>query len=158
MVRLRSATRADIDSLFDLDQLCFPPQIAYSRGEFRSLLNSPRAVSTIAEDEQILAGFAVAQTVRARGSFVGHIVTIDVAPAFRRRGIGHLLMESLESTLRSAGAERLRLEVAVNNSPALRFYDGLGFVCIGQIRGYYHAELDALVMEKMLSVRPTFIR
>jgi [ribosomal protein S18]-alanine N-acetyltransferase len=142
MIHLRVATKADLDDLFELDQVCFPPQIAYSRGEFRSLLNSPRSRSAVAEEDQTLAGFAVAQTVRARGSFVGHIVTIDVAPDFRRRGIGRLLMDHLESTLRAGGAERLRLEVAVNNSPALRFYDG---------------ELDALVMEKILSAHPTFI-
>jgi len=150
MIQLRDAVEADLDSLFELDQICFPTGIAYSRGEFRSLLRSSRTIGVVAEDDAVLAGFAMAQVGRFLRAHGAHVITIDVAPAFRRRGIGRLMMTHLEVRIRDAGAGRLRLEVALNNSGALSFYAGLGFESIGRIRGYYHGNLDAIVMEKTL--------
>jgi [ribosomal protein S18]-alanine N-acetyltransferase len=150
MIRLRDAVEADLERLFELDGICFPAGIAYPMDEFRSLLRSRRAFCIVAENDQVLAGFAIAQNVILQRSSAGHIVTIDVAPDFRRRGIGRLLMEHIEGRLRDEGAGWLRLEVAVNNFAALSFYAGLGFERIGQILGYYHGTLDAMVMEKML--------
>ncbi|AXC09608.1 Ribosomal-protein-S18p-alanine acetyltransferase [Acidisarcina polymorpha] len=153
MIRLRPTRDADLDRLFELDQICFPPGVAYSRGEFRSLLGSPRTLGLVAEAEGSLAGFVLAQASRARRTTGGHIVTIDTAPEFRRRGIGKMLMEQIESKMGEAGAEWMRLEVAVDNTAALAFYEGLGFEVLGRIPGYYHQNLDALVMEKCLQVR-----
>jgi [ribosomal protein S18]-alanine N-acetyltransferase len=151
MIHLRDPIGADTESLFALDQVCFPPEIAYSRDEFRSLLRSKRTVGVVAEENGVLGGFAMAQVVRPRQSIGGHVVTIDVALEFRRRGVGRMLMDRLEAQVRDAGASWLRLEVAVDNAVALSFYTGLGFVAIGQIRGYYHRNLDAIVMEKALA-------
>ena len=150
MIRLRDAVEADLDSLFELDQICFPVGIVYSRGEFRSLLRSSRTISVVAEDDASLAGFAMAQSGWFRRAHGAHVVTIDVAPDFRRRGIGRFLMDHIEARMRDAGASWLRLEVAVDNPEALSFYTGLGFEPIGRIRGYYHGNLDAVVMEKAL--------
>lgn len=150
MIRLRDAVEADIEKLFELDRICFPAGIAYTPGEFRSLLRSRKTICIAAEGDQTLAGFAIAQNAVFRESLGGHIVTIDVAPGFRRRGVGRQLMEHIEGRMRHLGARWLRLEVAVDNSAGLSFYAGLGFVRIGQIRGYYHGTLDAVVMGKSL--------
>jgi len=133
-----------------LDQICFPAGIAYSLGEFRSLLRSSRTISVVAEDDAALAGFAMVQSGWFRRAEGAHMVTIDVAPAFRRGGVGRLLIDQIEAHMRHAGASWLRLEVAVDNSGALSFYAGLGFEPIGRIQGYYHGNLDAIVMEKTL--------
>jgi ribosomal-protein-alanine N-acetyltransferase len=151
MIRLRPAEKADLPRLFALDQICFPAGIAYSLRDFRSLLRSARVLAVVAEEKDALAGFAMAQTVLLRGIRTGQIVTIDVAPEYRRRGVGRLLMDSIEAGARSAGAGLLRLEVAVDNSEALAFYANLGYVPIRHIRGYYHGTLDAIGMEKTLA-------
>ncbi len=93
----------------------------------------------------------MAQESGIRKSRGGHIVTIDVAPEFRRHGFGRLLMQQIENRMGSDGAGWLRLEVAVNNSDALNFYAGLGFKRIGQIPNYYQESVDAIVMEKALA-------
>ena len=154
MIVLREAGTADLDSFYRLDQVCFSANIAYTLGEFRSLLRSSRTISAVAEEGGTLAGFVIAQNVRVRGTRGGQVVTIDVAPEFRRRGIGRLLMERLCSQLKDAEAEWIRLEVAIDDSGAQRFYLSLGYEPVGRIADYYPGGLDALVMEKDLSLLP----
>jgi [ribosomal protein S18]-alanine N-acetyltransferase len=151
LIRLRDGVEADADRLFELDRICFDAGIAYSLREFRWLLRSQKTLCIVAEDDGVLAGFAMAQESMIRKSRGGHIVTIDVAPDFRRRGIGRLLMERIEKRQRAEGSGWLRLEVAVNNSAAYEFYLQLGFTAIGQIPDYYHGDVDAIVMEKGLA-------
>ncbi len=158
MIRLRDGTEADAETLFELDRICFPAGIAYSLREFCWLLRSGKTLCLVAEEEDVLAGFAIAQESVIRRSRGGHIVTIDVAPEFRRRRIGRLLMEQIELRMRAAGAEWLRLEVAVNNAAASEFYAGLGFLPLGRISNYYHGALDAIVMEKSLADPQTSTR
>ncbi len=148
MIRLRDGVEADAIRLFELDRICFSAGIAYSLREFRWLLRSRKTLCLVAEDEDVLAGFAMAQESVMRKSCGGHIVTIDVAPDFRRRGVGRLLMERVEKRQRAVGAGWLRLEVAVNNPAAIEFYRGLGFGAIGRIPNYYQGAIDAIVMEK----------
>ncbi|HEX5235232.1 MAG TPA: GNAT family N-acetyltransferase [Silvibacterium sp.] len=135
-----------MEALFALDQACFRPGIAYSRAELEYFLFHPRSKSLIAEDSDGIAGFAVIDFLLEKGRRIGHIVTIDVSPARRRRGVGRLLMNSLLDLCREAEAVFLRLEVAVDNDSALAFYKQLGFAETGRIRGFYLGKLDALQM------------
>lgn len=151
MIRLIDGVEADAERLFELDRICFAAGIAYSLREFGWLLRSRKTLCIVAEDEDALAGFVMAQESVIRKSCGGHIVTIDVAPEFRRHGVGRLLMEQIEDRMRAEGAGWLRLEVAVNNSAAYEFYLGLGFAPIGRIAEYYQGSVDALVMEKALT-------
>ena len=157
MIRLRDGVAADADKLFELDRVCFEDGVAYSLREFRWLLRSRKTLCIVAEDGDTLAGFVIAQLAVIRKSSGGHIVTIDVAPEFRRRGIGRLLMERTETRLRAAGADWLRLEVAVKNFAASEFYGGLGFAPIGRIPNYYRDSVDAIVMEKTLAESGTSV-
>jgi ribosomal-protein-alanine N-acetyltransferase len=151
VIQLRDGIRADADGLFELDRICFDAGVAYSLREFRWLLRSPRTLCILGEDDDDLAGFAIAQKTVIRKSCGGHIITIDVAPGFRRRGVGRLRMGQIEERLRAAGAGWLRLEVAVNNSAGSEFYRRLGFASIGRIPNYYQGSVDAIVMEKTLA-------
>jgi ribosomal protein S18 acetylase RimI-like enzyme len=149
-VVLRKGVKSDALLFFELDKICFTADIAYSLREFRHLLRSKKAITVAAEITQQLAGFIIAQPVSAHGSRGGQIITIDVAPAYQRRGVGRLLMREVEAQLRANEAEWLQLEVAKNNSAALAFYLGLGFVPIGEIEGYYSDGNDAVIMQKSL--------
>jgi ribosomal-protein-alanine N-acetyltransferase len=150
-VNIRPAAREDMDTLFALDRVCFRPGIAYSRTELGYFVFHPRSVSIVAEDERGIAGFAVVEFLLERGRLIGHIVTIDVAPAERRQGVGRALMEALLGFCLERQAAIMRLEVAVDNDGAIAFYKLLGFVETGRIRGFYVGGLDALRMEKDLS-------
>lgn len=150
-VRIRLVEREDIQKLFALDQACFPPGIAYSISELRYFLFHARSASFVAEDATGIRGFAIVQLGMAKGLHIGHIITIDVDPGLRRSGIGRLLMETLLEECRKAGAVLLRLEVAVDNEPAIRFYQRFGFRQTGRIPGFYIHRLDAFTMELELT-------
>jgi [ribosomal protein S18]-alanine N-acetyltransferase len=151
MVQLRSFQVQDLAELHQLDQVCFTRDIAYSRAELRHFLTHPQCSCWVAElPESKLAGFVIVERQSARGRLAGHIITLDVDPAQRRRGLGTLLMHAAADRLRQEGAALLSLEVAENNIAARQFYRGLGFVTRGRIAKYYGGKIDAEVLEKQL--------
>jgi [ribosomal protein S18]-alanine N-acetyltransferase len=147
---IRAIERADVDALYRLDQECFAAGIAYTRAELRAFLRQA-AVALRAEDSAgALLGFILVESTVEGGQRIGHIVTVDVAAAARRQGIGAALMQAAEDRLREIGVQLLRLEVAVDNLGAQAFYARESYRIVGRIRGYYLGKLDALVLEKVL--------
>jgi ribosomal-protein-alanine N-acetyltransferase len=146
VVHTRLAVREDIETLFALDQTCFRPGIAYSKGELQYFLVHPRSIPIVAEDETGIAGFAIVEIATENGRRSGHIVTIDVDESRRRQGVGRALMEALLDRCREARVASVRLEVAVDNDGAIAFYRRLGFEDKGRIAGFYMGKLDALRM------------
>ena len=65
----------------------------------------------------------------------GHIETLIVARAQRRRGIGRALMTAATGWARSEGAHQLLLTVWAGNDDAERFYAALGYRTISQVLG-----------------------
>lgn len=73
------------------------------------------------------------------------ILTIAVAPEFRRHGVGSLLLDELIAVAREKGGEVIFLEVRSRDENARRFYEKHGFSNVGLRRGYYSDD-DAVVM------------
>lgn len=147
---LRPFRRDDLSELQRLDARCFPPGIAYSRSELEYFVRHPRSTTTVAELDGEIAGFCVVDWKLEAGAKVGHFITVDVAPARRRGGIGRMLMQAGESALMRAGCIAVTLEVAANNDGAQSFYRRLGYQETGHIPGYYADGTNALVMRKAL--------
>ncbi|HZI65456.1 MAG TPA: GNAT family N-acetyltransferase [Thermoanaerobaculia bacterium] len=148
---LREGRPGDLDRLWRLDQLCFEPGIAYSQRDLQRFLAMPRAVCVVAEDGDTLCGFALAYS---RPSALAHVVTLDVDPTFRRRGLGRRLIESVLERSAAAGAKRAVLEVDVRNSGAIAFYRKLAFREAGRLAAYYGPGQDAFQMVKALLPTP----
>jgi len=141
-IHLRNVRKGDLEALYRLDQACFEPDIAYTRGQLRDLLSRDHAVGLVAEVEGALSGFAIGHRTGGRG----HVVTLDVAGGYRRRGVGRVLLRELVERLERAGARTVRLEVDLRNVGAIRFYERLGFRETRRLRGYYGDRLDGLEM------------
>jgi ribosomal protein S18 acetylase RimI-like enzyme len=92
----------------------------------------------------------IVERASRNGRLTGHIVTLDVNPAERRRGLGTLLMQTAEEQMKEEGAGAMSLEVAESNSVAREFYRRLGFATVGRISKYYAGRVDAEVMEKVI--------
>lgn len=144
---LRPYRPADFHALWELDQLCFTRDIAYTQAELRSFLDYPGAFTIVAEDAKTVQGFILTHLHKK----VGHIITIDVRADQRRTGLGSRLLAAAEDRLRSEQKEAIILEVAVDNLPALTFYKRHGFTVVRTIPRYYANGLDALEMVKPLS-------
>ena len=101
-----------------------------------------------------VVGFALAHLLRQGRA---HIVTLDVLPRYRGRGLGRELIEQCEDQLRAGGARRVRLETAAANRAAQALYLSLGYTYVERLVGYYPDGQDAWLMEKSLEqqgVRP----
>ena len=170
---IRDFQPADFDTLWGIDQGCFPAGIAYSRAELRFYMRRRAAFTLVAagmpegDTESVgfgggkkdssaglavevgadVAGFIVAE---ADGRDHGHIITIDVISGARRSGVGSSLLGAAEDRLSAAGCRSVELETAVDNVSALSFYKRHGYSVTRTFPRYYSNGVDALVLEKNL--------
>ena len=78
------------------------------------------------------------------------LLNIAIAPGRQGTGCGSRLLRAMIYELRGT-IRQLSLEVRVSNFRAIRLYQQLGFIQVGERRGYYptadeHLREDALVM------------
>jgi ribosomal-protein-alanine N-acetyltransferase len=144
---IREFRPEDFETLWRMDQECFPPGISYSKRELKTYIRSQGAFTLVATEAA--TGEAMGFIVGYAGP-TGHIVTIDVSPRIRRAGVGSLLIDAAEDRMRVAGARAVGLETAVDNLSALRFYKKHGYVVVRTWPRYYSNGVDALVMKKDL--------
>ncbi|WP_460126217.1 GNAT family N-acetyltransferase [Stetteria hydrogenophila] len=82
---------------------------------------------------------------------VGHLVSIAVMPAYRRRGIGKALLSETIRVMRDVyKVDAIYLEVRVSNKPAISLYEKLGFRKVRIAHAYYADGEDAYIMVKRL--------
>ena len=148
---LRTFRAPDLEALYQLDQVCFAPGVAYSRAEVAALIRRADAGTWLAETRgesgNELAGFVIARCDQRKQ---GHIITLDVAPAWRRRAIGTLLMDEAEGWMLRRGGKAACLETAEDNAPAQMFYARRGYTRVRRIEGYYGDGAAAWLMAKQL--------
>lgn len=153
MFTLRAAEDRDFPALLAIDAACFNPAIRYAQRELRQFMAVRGAFTLVAETAATpatAAGFILA-VGDARG---GHIITIDVLPAFRRSGLGRQLLEAAEARIAKQGAKHVQLEAAVDNSAALAFYRRQGYRAVATLPGYYPGGLDGWRLVKGLAAAP----
>jgi ribosomal-protein-alanine N-acetyltransferase len=148
---LRSYRPGDWLAMYALDLVCFEPVFQFSRRAMRSFAETPGAVTVLAEtqrelanSESELAGFCLTQLEDR----TGYVVTLDVAPAWRRRGLASRLMAEVESKLHSIGAEEMELHVFTGNAGAIRFYEKFGYTQTGMAENFYARGLHAFLYRK----------
>ncbi len=143
-VQLRDYREGDWEAMHALDVECFEPEFRFSRRVMRGFAENPGAMTVLAEAAGELVGFCV---VQMEGQ-VGYVVTLDVAAAWRRRGLARRMMEEMETKVRAAGGAGMALHVFTGNVGAMQFYEGIGYGRAGRVEGFYGRGLDALVYRK----------
>src|SRR3954454_18336994 len=161
-MKVRPAAAEDFETLWQIDQNCFPTGIAYGREELQWYMKLPRAFALVAESKGKIVGFvlvSIAQVkAKKRGAgasestieSVGHVITIDVLAKWRRDGVGSKLLAQAEDQLRQEGCRTVLLETRVDNDSAIRFYKKHGYTILRTIPRYYMGQLDAFLMGKKL--------
>jgi [ribosomal protein S18]-alanine N-acetyltransferase len=97
----------------------------------------PRGAMWVAADPKTgqILGYAGVEVSALCGEM--DIINIAVAPAYRRRGVGRLLLERIVRLCGRRGVPLLWLRVRVSNRGARRFYRQMGFRLCGRFQGYY---------------------
>jgi ribosomal-protein-alanine N-acetyltransferase len=149
---LRAFRPADLRTLYEIDQACFPPGISYSRGEMARFTARRYSRTWVAQAGKDIVGFLIANrhpTLR-----LGHIITVDVLEAWRRRGVGTTLMDAAEEWARQHPLVAVFLETAEDNLVAQKFYEARGYVKHEKVERYYPDGVAAWVMVKWLNKKP----
>jgi ribosomal-protein-alanine N-acetyltransferase len=78
----------------------------------------------------------------------GHIISLAILPAWRRKGIASQLVQELCDVFNRMGKKRVKLEVRISNIPAITLYEKMGFEKQKIVETYYEDGEDALMMKK----------
>ena len=145
-ITLRAYEPHDFAALYRLDQACFPPGIAYSKTMLRYFLKLPSADCILAATAGRIAGFILTE----ENPPLAHIITLDVNEAHRRSGVGSELLAESEKVLALRGVRTILLETAIDNAPAVAFWQRHGYRIEAVLKRYYLGRLDAYEMRKIL--------
>jgi len=94
-------------------------------------------VSLLANASGEVAGFVIGLVYECDGIKIGHVVTVDVVPKYRRKGIGVKLLEKAEKEFKCKGVEICYLEVRADNVAAQELYRKSGYVEVEWLEDYY---------------------
>ncbi|OBQ83286.1 ribosomal protein S18-alanine N-acetyltransferase [Mesorhizobium sp. WSM3873] len=126
----------------------------WTDGEFAALLEQDTVFGYAARETGQGAKPPVGFVLARLAAGEGEILTVAVARAHRRQGLGWQLIDAVLRELHAQRAEALFLEVDETNAPAIALYRRLGFRQVGQRPNYYrsteHGPTGALVMRRDL--------
>lgn len=133
------------EQMATIHALCFKQPRPWSTQEFSELLESDTVFLCTATQ-----GFALG---RIAGPEV-ELLTIAVAPKYRRQGIAQKLMNNFLGQAKVKGASDAFLEVAENNVGAIALYQLFNFSHAGFRKNYYSnptgTRISALVMNRRI--------
>jgi ribosomal-protein-alanine N-acetyltransferase len=139
---IRPVLRGDAAALAALHALAFPPAEAWGADAMTLMLEMPGAFGLWQPGQGLVLSRVALDEAE--------ILTIGVAPAARRRGLGAELLRAALAGASAGGAAAMFLEVAAVNTSALALYAALGFSRVGQRRHYYGQGRDALVLRRRI--------
>ena len=129
-----------------LDRQCFPESVRYNRLALDHYLSLPNALGLVEAVEGTVLGFIIVTLIDRT---TANIVTIDVTPSHRNNGLGSSLIELTKRILTEWRVNKITLQVANNNIPAINFYKKHGFKIVEKLPGYY-PETDGYGMELII--------
>jgi ribosomal-protein-alanine N-acetyltransferase len=147
-IKIDDASLRLLDEFAEIEQKCFKRE-AFSTRHIGYLLSDYNSISLYARVDGKIAGFIIGQIVMEGVTPAGHILTIDVAPLYRRKGIAERLLKETEAILRGKGVKECLLEVREDNVAALKLYEKLGYRKVAKLENYYK-NAHGLYLKKIL--------
>jgi tRNA threonylcarbamoyl adenosine modification protein YeaZ/ribosomal-protein-alanine acetyltransferase len=144
-VKFRPITQMDLVEIAAIEIESFEVD-PWTIEQIKSEYVAPDRFYVVAELEGRVAGYA---GIVRRGES-GDVLTLSVAKAHRRKGIGRELLRRLIDWARTNKCEAMMLEVRVGNDEATPLYNSFGFIEISRRLNYYGPGNDAIVMRKEL--------
>lgn len=138
---------ADLPTLYEIEKKCFTWDFRWIPSVFtRTMLEARQTrMVWVAYMGKRIAGYLLAG--KELGKF--SIETVNIAPAYRRKGIASKLISTCEQCAKERGFKAVKLKVWTEN-PAQILYFNLGYRVNGFKRNYYQADFHAITMSKKL--------
>lgn len=148
---VRRAELGDLIPIMEINLKTLPEH--YSDYFYESLLAEMPEAFLVAEIDGIYAGYIMCKSEYGFSNFKrlgfvkkGHMVSIAVLPAFRKRGLGTVLVEEAIKGVAHRKCDEFYLEVRCSNAAAVGLYERLGFVVRQRLKVYYRDGEDAYLM------------
>jgi ribosomal-protein-alanine acetyltransferase len=151
-VTIEDASSQYLDELYTIETRCFEKE-AFTKRQIGNLLADYNSVSLVAKENCDIVGFIIGTIYVEANSLIGHILTLDVSPTVRRRGIARRLLREIEKIFRGRGVTSCRLEAREDNVAALGLYQKLGYKRIAKIANYY-GKTNGIHLRKDLTRSP----
>lgn len=136
LAKIEKASIEHLDRLCEIEMKCFETE-AFTKQQIAYLLTDSDSVIFVSKVKGRIVGFIIGKTYMDKKPATGQILTIDVSPKHRRKGIGQRLLQEIEKTFKDKGVKTCCLEVRENNFVALSLYEKLGYRKIGRVENYY---------------------
>lgn len=154
---IRPAISADIPGIAAI----WNPVIRDTTVTFTTEQKTPQALARLIQNHTVLVsiraqldGFACLTPFRAGPGYAQtRELSLYLAPAAQRQGLGAALLCALEVQARTAQIHTLIAGIAGQNAPAIAFHTAMGYAHCGQLRdvGFKHgAWHDLILMQKIL--------
>ena len=144
-VRFRPWTHIDLVDVFALEKSIYLDD-PWSMEQFKEEIAGKSRQYLVAEFEGKVVGYA---GIMVAGD-VTDILTLTVAPEFRRRGIAREFLKRMVDWSRNQKVDAIMLEMRVGNVEAEPLYLANGFRKISERIDYYGPGITAVVMRKEL--------
>ena len=135
-IKIETASIRLLDKLCEIETQCFD-QEAFTKRQISYLLTDYNSIALVAKTNIDIAGFIISQVEIENNTVYGHIITINVAPAYRRKGIASKMLKETEEILKQKSIRECHLEVREDNSAALKLYQNCGYDKVGRLEKYY---------------------
>ncbi len=145
---------SDLQELLRLESFCFPAAESFSRRQLRYLLRSPHATTYLIREDGKVAAAAIVYRRRTPRGVHARLYSMAVAPDYRRRGFGRMLIKACLRSLYEEGVKVLSLEVRQDNTAAVALYESMGFESLYQLTDYYGSGVHGWRMATPLPATP----
>jgi ribosomal-protein-alanine N-acetyltransferase len=141
-LHVRKAETEDLLAVQRIEAESFPSPWPYSA--FERFLGQPGFL--VAEADDGVVGFVVADIIASHGRPVGHVKNLAVHPDRRGEGVGTTLLSRAMTVLTGGGVDSVKLEVRSSNDGARELYEQFGFEPVHELDSYYENGEDAVVL------------
>lgn len=138
----------DPSSMAVIHKTCFAKP--WDEATMAQFLASPDTLCLVGSVSDDSSGIVGGMLIARKAADEAELITLAVAPACRRSGLGRALLEFAVHELRAAGAKTLFLEVDESNEAAVALYRKLGAQPVGRRAGYYEHGGDASIFSLAL--------
>lgn len=148
---IREASQNDLPQLIEIESRSFGED-KFSRRSLKYLLSRANATTLVETEKGNIRGYAL--ILYNRSTSLSRLYSLVVDMQFRGLGLARKLLKAAEKDAINNDCVIMRLEVRMDNIPAITLYTSAGYKKFDVFDDYYHDHSDALRMEKSLVPHP----